>query len=57
MIAIENMEEYSREIHRVQARDISRRCRETSNCDTYPDKECGQPCPCTGNLVDWRVRG
>lgn len=57
MITIEDMDRYSQEIRRAQARDIKQRCKETGGCDTCPDKERGQPCPYTGNPLNWRVRG
>lgn len=56
MITIENLDELTKEIRKEQARDISRRCRETGNCDTCPDKERGQPCPYTGNPLNWKVQ-
>lgn len=55
MITIEDMDNYSREVRKEQARDISRRCRETGSCDTCPDKKRGQPCPYTGNPLNWKV--
>ena len=55
MITIENLDEYSREVRKAQARDMSQRCRAIGNCDTCKDKERGQPCPYTGNPVNWRV--
>jgi len=55
MITIENMDEYSREIRKTRARDIRDNCKATGNCDTCRDKERGQPCPYTGNPVNWRV--
>ena len=56
MITIEDMDAYSRQVRREQARDIQRRCRETGNCDTCRDKRRGQPCPYTGNPLNWKVR-
>lgn len=55
MIMIENIEDVSRDIRREQARDIQHRCRETGNCDTCRDKQRGQPCPYTGNPLNWKV--
>lgn len=54
MITIEDMDRYSRQVYKEQARNISQRCKETGNCDTCRDKERGQPCPYTGNPLNWR---
>lgn len=55
MITIEDLDEYSRQVRREQARDIRYRCKATGSCDTCRDKQRGQPCPYTGNPVNWKV--
>ncbi len=55
MITIENLDEYSREVRKAQAWDMSQRCRAIGNCDTCKDKERGQLCPYRGSPMNWRV--